>query len=356
VKWWRPGLVALAALAAVAPVPAAIVDRWYSSWFFPLIQPAVTAASNQVPFAVFDLLLLAVAAMVLLILLRVARGWSHGRWRALAQGASALGVLAAALFLWFWILWGLNYRRIPLDQRLARATTARQDDAVLGLATRAVAEVNRLHGPAHRIGFGDAFERQPRFRAAFSATMRALGQTAAVEPGRLKPTAVGPYFRWVGVDGMISPFTLEVLRNPDLLPFEQPFVAAHEWGHLAGFGDEAEASFIGWVTCMQGDAPMQYSGWLFLLWQARAEVAAPRRAQLDEALTTGPREDMRAVVERLQRGTRPQLRRVSWAAYDQYLKANRVDEGVRSYSRVLELLAHTRFDDRWTPQLVGLAR
>ena len=118
-KWWRPGLVALAALAAVAPLPAAIVDRWYSSWFFPLIQPAVTSASNQVPFAVFDLLLLAVAAMVLLILLRVARGWSHRRWRALAQGATALGVLAAALFLWFWILWGLNYRRIPLDQRLA---------------------------------------------------------------------------------------------------------------------------------------------------------------------------------------------------------------------------------------------
>jgi hypothetical protein len=34
------------------------------------------------------------------------------------------------------------------------------------------------------------------------------------------------------------------------------------------------------------------------------------------------------------------------------LKANRVDEGVRSYSRVLELLARTRFDERWTPQLV----
>ena len=111
--------------------------------------------------------------------------------------------------------------------------------------------------PPTRAGFGDRFDRAPQFRAAFSATMRALGHTAAVEPGRLKSSLAGPYFRWAGVDGMISPFTLEVLGNPDLLPFERAFVAAHEWGHLAGFGDEAEASFIGWVTCMHGDAPMQ---------------------------------------------------------------------------------------------------
>ena len=352
-KWWRPGLVALAVAAALAPLPAVPVERWYSGWFFPLIQPVLTAAFNLVPLAMFDVLLVAAAGRVLAILVRAQRTWSRNRWRALGRGITDLVVLAAALFLWFWIVWGLNYRRIPLDDRLARAATSSQDDAVSALAARAVAEANRLHGPAHAAGFGEAFERAPRFRAAFDATLSALGQTARVEPGRLKRSVIGPYFRWTGVDGMISPFTLEVLRNPDLLPFEQPFVAAHEWGHLAGFGDEAEASFIGWVTCMHGDAPMQYSGWLFLLWQVRAEVGSARREQLDRTLAEGPREDMRAVVARLQRGAKPELRRVSWAAYDQYLKANRVDEGVRSYSRVLALLAQTRFDAGWTPQLAG---
>ena len=352
-KWWRAGLVALAVTAAAAPLPAAFVDRWYSGWFFPLIQPTITAASNRVPFAVFDVLLVAAAGVVVAILFRAAGAWPRGRWRSVGQGTAGMVVLAAALFLWFWIVWGLNYRRIPLDQRLDRTTATSPDDAVAALAARAVAEANRLHGAAHATGFSDTFERDPRFRAAFNATLRALGHTAPVEPGHLKRSVVGPYFRWTGVDGMISPFTLEVLRNPDLLPFERPFVAAHEWGHLAGFGDEAEASFIGWVTCMHGDVAAQYSGWLFLLWQARAEVAAPRREQLDRELTEGPRADMRAVVARLQRGAKPELRRVSWAAYDRYLKANRVDEGVRSYSRVLELLTQTRFDDRWTPQLAG---
>jgi hypothetical protein len=214
-----------------------------------------------------------------------------------------------------------------------------------------VTEVNRLHGPAHAAGFGVSLERDPEVRAAFAQTLRALGHGEPVEPGRLKATLAGPYFRWAGVDGMISPFTLEVLGNPDLLPFERPFVTAHEWGHLAGFGDEAEASFVGWVTCMQGDAPLRYSGWLFLLWQARAEVSRETLEALDKRLGSGPRSDIAAVVARLERGTSRQVQRVSWAAYDQYLKANRVDDGVRSYSRVLELLTRTRFDDRWTPLL-----
>ena len=355
-KWWRAAVIALAAVAALAPVPATFVDRWYSGWLFPLIQPVITGAANQVPFALFDVVLVATVGAVLVMLVRVVAVWSRGRWRALGQGSAALLTLVAVLFLWFWAVWGLNYRRTPLDQRLARAATRNQDEAVLMLATRAVAELNRLYDPAHAAGFGDALEQEPRLRDAFSASLRALGQLAAVEPGRLKPSLVGPYFRWAGVDAMISPFTLEVLGNPDLLPFERPFVTAHEWGHLAGFGDEAEASLVGWVTCMHGAVPMQYSGWLFLLWQARADVAPPVRAQLDKALGPGPRTDMAAVVTRLTRGTKPQVRRVSWAAYDQYLKANRVDEGVRSYSRVLELLTQTRFDEQWTPELVGTER
>ena len=352
-SWWRPGLVVVAVAAAVAPLPADVVERWYSGWLFPLIQPPVTAATNRVSFALFDVLLATVAGIVVVILFRAGRAWPRGRWRAMGQGAAHMAVLAAVVFLWFWIVWGINYQRLPLDQRLARDRSGSQGDAVLALATRAVAEVNRLHGPAHSAGFGQTLDREQPFRAAFATTIRALGLAAPVEPGRLKRSVLGPYFRWTGVDGMISPFTLEVLGNPDLLPFERPFVAAHEWGHLAGFGDEAEASFIGWVTCMHGDAPAQYSGWLFLLWQARAEVAAAQRARLDRELAAGPREDMRAVVARLQRGTKPELRRVSWAAYDQYLKANRVDEGVQSYSRVLALLAQTRFDSRWTPQLAA---
>src|SRR5690606_39996891 len=56
-----------------------------------------------------------------------------------------------------------------------------------------------------------------------------LADAPPAVPGRLKRSLLGFYFRWASIDGMVNPFGLEVLRNPDLLPFERPFVAAHEW-------------------------------------------------------------------------------------------------------------------------------
>jgi len=153
------------------------------------------------------------------------------------------------------------------------------------------------------------------------------------------------------VDGMIDPFALEVLANPDLLPFERPFVACHEWAHLGGYADESEASFVGWLTCVRGGEAAQYSAWLFLYWEISSLVGAADRAALAAALAPGPRADIAAVVDRIRRGQLPRLRAISWTAYDQYLKANRVEEGVRSYDAVITLLARARFTDNWVPVL-----
>ena len=148
---------------------------------------------------------------------------------------------------------------------------------------------------------------------------------------------------------MVNPFGLEVLVNPDLLPFERPFVAAHEWAHLAGFADEAEASFVGWLTCLRGSEAAQYSGWLNVYWQVAGEVAGPERAELDRGLASGPRQDLAAVVTRVRDGQLPWLRDAGWRVYDQYLKANRVEEGVRSYGAVVTLILRARYGEGRVP-------
>ena len=168
-------------------------------------------------------------------------------------------------------------------------------------------------------------------------------------PGRLKWSILGPYFRWTSVDGMINPFGLEVLANPDLLPFERPFVAAHEWAHLAGYADESEASFVGFLTCVRASTPAAYSGWLFLYWQVYGEAGPVTRKQLASELEDGPRGDIAAISERVRPGQVTVVRDAGWRVYDEYLKANRVEEGVRSYDLVLTLLARARFQDGWIP-------
>ena len=117
-------------------------------------------------------------------------------------------------------------------------------------------ELNRLHQNAHadlRTSPTLAAMRV-RLAPAFAAAQRALGRERLATAGRPKISMLSPFFRWATVDGMVNPWGLEVIVNPEVLPVEQPFVIAHEWGHLAGWARESEASYVGWLTCREGDA------------------------------------------------------------------------------------------------------
>ena len=343
-------VVVLALAAGLVPVAPATVERWFSTGLYPTVQRYLTALSNLFPFALLDLFAVAGAFTVVAAVTRAV--WLARRTRRVRPVIHLLANLAfagAIIYLAFLLLWGLNYRRAPMASRLVVESGAPSSQAVTELGIEAVRQLNALHAEAHRVGWAEAPSNNEALRAAFISTQRALDEASPVEPGRLKRTIFGPYFRWTSIAGMINPFGLEVLANPDLLPFERPFVAAHEWSHLAGYADEAEASFVGWLACMRGDPPARYSGWLFLYGQITSEVDEAGRAQLASALGAGPRSDLQAVAERLQRGELPWLRTAGWQVYDQYLKANRVEEGVRSYGEVINLVLRTRFEPDWTP-------
>ena len=141
---------------------------------------------------------------------------------------------------------------------------------------------------------------------------------------------------------MTDPFFLETLVESDLLPVERPFVIAHEWSHLAGFADEGEANFSGWLTCMRADAAAQYSGWLFLFDELANGLSRADRAGVAARLDAGPRADRRAIAARLARDVKPQVSAAGWRVYDRYLKANRIEAGAASYAQVVRLVLGTR--------------
>ena len=352
--WRGAGLVVvlLAGVCAWAPMQPAAVEQWYALGVYPSIQAVLTPLSNLMPFAVLDILLIATLVFVVFCLVRAGRAIRRTRSpRPLAGMVWTLLVTASLLYLVFLTLWGLNYRRVPVALHLELSADPPTTAGVVTLGARSVAQLNRLHADAHRIGWDEREWRDEALQSAFHGTQRLFSNSPPARVGRLKATLLGTYFRWSSVDGMVNPFGLEVLANPDLLPWERPFVAAHEWSHLAGYANEAEANFIGWLTCVRGTVPMQYSGWLFLYWQVAGQLGSSERAGLAEMLDEGPRADLQAIAERLRRGQFPLLRNVSWRVYDRYLKANRVDEGVRSYDEVLTLILGSRFDEEWTPRL-----
>jgi len=255
----------------------------------------------------------------------------------------------------FLLAWGLNYRRVPLADKLSVNPAQITPAAVRSLAALAAGQLTVLHDPAHREGWAVTAEPSSRLAVSFADTVRELGVVRPVVLGRPKTTMLDWYFRRAGVEGMTDPFFLETLVATELLPFERPFVVAHEWSHLAGFADEGDANFAGWLTCVHGSPADQYSGWLFLFGEVVGSLDPDDRAaaiaRLGPASTGGPRDDLRAIADRQRRQIDPRLAAVGWRAYDRYLRANHVDAGAASYGHVVRLVLGTRFADGWIPEL-----
>jgi hypothetical protein len=335
--WWLLplGVVTL----FVVPWPTWMIEFGYTRLVYPHIQQVVTSVSNQTPLAIIDIGLPIIAVFLLLVVWRLVRAW---RERGLASGVWEAGRrivrMASLLALAFLLLWGLNYRRVPLEETLrSGAAPAPTGDGLVTLARHAAESAGRLREAATRES-ADYADIAARLEPTFQAGLQRLGLPPMRVAGRPKVSHVlTPFFTAAGVTGMVNPVALESIVHPDLLPFERPMVLAHEWAHLAGFADEADASAIAWLACVTGDAALAYSAHFSIVLETASALPPAEWRAIRATLAPGVVEDIAALRNRLLR-QEPVVREAAFTVYDSYLKTNRVDDGVRSYSRVLRVL------------------
>ena len=339
--WLRAALLLLAAVVAVVPPGEASVERWYADWLYPILQANITSLSNRVPFALFDATIIIVSLIAIWIWARSIRlARKKQVLRSLWRGVVATLTLLAIIYLWFLAAWGLNYARPPLESQLSFDRSAVTPEAVRALAERAVAEANRTHGAAHAAGFAAVSESPQRLIDALHAVERELGRPRPTVVAAPKWSLLSPFYRASGVSGQLGPFFLETLLNPDLTGPERMAVLGHEWAHLSGYAPESDASFVGLLASLRAGPAGEYSAWLDLVSEAASQLQPVTQRLVLEQLGPGPRQDQSAIRERLKALVQP-VERAAWAGYDQMLRSQGVEEGVQSYSRVVELLVGT---------------
>jgi hypothetical protein len=343
VRWWLAAAL-FALIVAFVPVPAWIVDDFYSRDMYPWLQRIMTAGTNILPFALLDLLLIAVAAGVLHRLYRLIhvtrqRGVMDALWEAFRRVVRA-GAVLVVLFLWGW---GFNYRRLPLESALPTAPaqpTVAALQVAFGDAAALAARLRPLVQPEGRF-HSIALELRDPMNTALRSLNREPLQTFSQPKYSFVLT---PFFTASGVTGMMNPLGLETIVLADLLPYERPFVVAHEWGHLSGHADEAEANAVGWLACMRGNPTAAYSASLFLITESAAAMPGAARQPLMDRLDANVRADLDAIARRMAR-EHPRVRQTTDRVYGEYLRANRVADGTASYGRALKLILSSPFRD-----------
>ena len=334
--------IVLAWIAAAAPLPSAWVEHGYANGMFAALNRAFTPLADRVPFAVSDVEGAAVLIAVVVWWVRTIRRAPRGRKRrtVLALLAHTAGFAALGIVL-FELVWGINYRRTTVAQRVQYSEARVTNDAVARFSERIVRTLNADVAAAH----AETLDRE-KLRAAFEPVVRRLGDDWDVAVAVPKTTVLQPYYDAAGIGGQYSPFAFETLLNATFLPVEAPRALAHEWAHVGGFTNEGDANYIGTLTCLRSNDPLiRYSGayWTY----GELPEAQRRRLRLDPRVIA----DFRAGRERFLRHYEPQIFALQWRFYDRYLRSSGVAGGVASYGQFLKLLVGTQLDDKGLPLL-----
>lgn len=158
----------------------------------------------------------------------------------------------------------------------------------------------------------------------------------------LKPVFFSNFMSRMEITGIFWPFTMEANVNVAATDYSLPATMGHELAHLRGFMREDEANFIGYLVCKKSDKlEYQYSGIMLALTYAGNQLY-----KQDPALFQSVREhyntemiaDIRAEYYYWEQFENTVISTVSNTMNDNYLKANKQSDGVKSYGRMVDLL------------------
>jgi hypothetical protein len=324
--------VAALLLDLLAAAQPARVESLYALALYPRLA-ALACVSAALPFPVAEAL---AATLLVLSFGAVVRRMRAER---LVLGAATLiadlALVLAAGWLSFLVLWGLNYRRVPL-------AAAAGLDARGGTVAELEALALELADAANAVRDGLAEGPDGTLRPGDRVLERAGGGRACA---RVKAPFVSPLLSRLGLSGLFVPFTFEPLVNGDAPAPELPFAAAHERAHLAGRAREDEASFAAYLACRaHPDADFRYSGHLIAGLHVESALASLDRVRWAAvARRHGPavRRDLDLMRRWSQRHEGP-ARRASERVNDAYLRSRGQAGGIASYGRVVDLLLAER--------------
>lgn len=317
--------------------------EFYADYIYPIWVNTLGRLMSFFPVSMVEILLYLCILYGIFSLLR----WlfsKRGRRSASAfQGLLSVLVFASVLFFAYTVNCGINYHRHTFAEESGLEIKERPVEALIALCEKLTEEVNYYSSQVIRNKKGlCVLDTNPEERAVEAMHEAAL-EFEALQGYYPVPKGliVSQILSYQQLTGVYSPFTIEANYNRHMTAYNKPFTMCHELSHLKGFMREDEANFIAYIACMASpDIDFNYSGalmgWIYAT-NALYKVDAVTYQMMYERLLPEVKTELSA-------------NRAFWDAYegpvsevadkvnDTYLKANNQKDGVRSYSRIVDLM------------------
>jgi hypothetical protein len=321
------------------------VERNYTYGIYPLISGAQRLLFGWIPFSIGDLFY---AFLILVILFRTFRFLKLLFQKKLTRKYFASGLQQAIFFflfvyVFFNLLWGLNYNRAgiasQLNLQVKQYTLADLDTLTTVIQTK----LNSYAALATEEQRDSLNKKKRLFRESRKAYESVMSQFSFLKyrlPS-VKPSLFSYAGNYLGFQGYYNPFSGEAQVNTTVPRFLEPFVTAHEMAHQIGYAKENEANFVAFLACHSFPSPgFKYSMYFDMYNYAVGEIrrrdtalAAHFQSQLHPQVIS----DIREFRDFYRKYKNPIEPIIMWG-YGHYLKANNQPAGKQTYNEVVAWL------------------
>lgn len=314
------------------------VEHYYSQLLYVSIAQFLRTCLGWIPFSVGDFLYL--------FLIGYALYWVLKKRSVSIKDKiiSALGFLSVVYFL-FHFLWAFNYYRIPLAENNAKNQEYTEQDLV-HFTRKLIRKTNEIHlqithHVSQKVILHDSQE------LLFKKALNGYQKLAQVHPNfaytipSQKKSLLSLPLTYMGFAGYLNPFTNETQVNSKLPRYSFPNVVCHEMAHQIGYGSESECNFIGFLACMNNnDNYFKYATLCHALRSCLATISLTNEVEFQKLLVQinpGIIQNFKE-SEAFWQQYDTFIDKGFHVFYDQYLKSNQQEDGIKSYNNYLALL------------------
>ncbi len=309
--------------------------HYYKDGFFSWIRQSYDFLFGQwLPFPFFILSFLALSFCVLIHISRKRKTFEK-----LSVGFGWIAFTISA----FYVLWGFNYNVPSVSQLISLRFEKVDSIALYDELDYVIKEINYMRSSIQDDSFPISFDNsdlEAEIRHDLESTFENLNIKTMGTPRVRTVKPAGLLMRWKTA-GIYIPHAFEGHIDGGLLPIEQPFTMAHEMSHAYGITGEGDCNFTAFLACMSSENPFfRYSAYLdYSLYLLRDvyRTNPSMHKMFRERLHPGYHADIKAMIENGKKypDILPAVRDL---LYDRYLKAQGIKDGIKNYSRMVQMV------------------
>ena len=314
----------------------------YARMVYPFLSIALSAFSSLFPFSLEEVLV--VVCILWILLFPVLQRRKRKSWKYI--GGRELEMLAW-IYVWFYFGWGLNYFRYNIYTRLQTPPVKYEEQKFMDFLHAFTDSLNTTYIPNAELPVEIIDKEVKDF---YQNLPKEVGLVSPKNYQRPKFFTFTPLYSGVGVLGSMGPFFAEAQLNRDLLPVQLPFTYAHEFSHLLGVSNEAEANYWAYRACTESDVQtMRYSGYMGLLPYVLSNASSLLTKEQFQEWVRNIRPEIIASYNENRNYWKerysPMIGKVQEVTYNLFLKGNQIPSGRKNYAEVISLLLSLQKDN-----------